>query len=155
MAKLGDMSRATFLARDNICSENHANVSERQQKHFLSPWHRGHVARLFFIMFSHPGRHAEYNVAIDMSPNLAIALLCEILVIHSIPSPLVVGCLLPFLILRTSSHSLFPVSNSSFPVLRTPFLVPQAHVLFSYQPRSFSSDIYPNETALGRLLKAI
>ncbi len=54
-AKLGDMSRATlshvtcpldvsqfrhfgnFVVRDKICSERHANVIDRQQKHFLSP----------------------------------------------------------------------------------------------------------------------
>ncbi len=54
-AKLGDMSRTTllrmtcpidvfqfshlgnFVVRYKICSERHANVSRRQQKHFLSP----------------------------------------------------------------------------------------------------------------------
>ncbi len=49
-----------FVVREKICSERHANVSGRPQKHLLSPQLYGHVAR-YPLAFVHS----------NMSPNLA------------------------------------------------------------------------------------
>ncbi len=47
-----------FVARDRICSDRHGNVSERQQKHFFSPW-LGDMLLACTSHFYHPGGHAE------------------------------------------------------------------------------------------------
>ncbi len=64
-----DVSQFSFLGNDKICSEIHANVSERQQKHFLSLRLRGHVARLSLACLIALGDMP--NGARGMSPSLA------------------------------------------------------------------------------------
>ncbi len=65
-----------LVTRDKICSERRANVSG------------SFVTR----MFSHPGRQADYYVARDISPSLAIALGLKTTSYSSNPNHLVYTC---------------------------------------------------------------
>ncbi len=62
------LANSENLKRATKFGERRENVSRRQQKHFLSPQLGGNV--LASQVFP-PGKHAEYNVACNMSPSLA------------------------------------------------------------------------------------
>ncbi len=63
-----------FVARDKICSERQANVSGRQQKHFVHPQLGAHVARLSLTCLAALEDTPNTMQRATLSPSLAKAL---------------------------------------------------------------------------------